>query len=348
MKHNPFVSIVLINFNNGQRTIECLQSLKAIDYTNYEIILVDNASTDDSLKTIEKEIMFFPKYQIIKNKENLGFASGCNMGSQVSKGEYILLLNNDTIVTPNFLSILVHAFEENKDYAIVQPKIIFKETGKLQSGCAFFTNFGFLYYFGFGADPKNVQFNKTREMFSANGACMLIRRSIIDDIGLFYDNFFAYYEETDFCHRVLLFGQKIIYQPLAVVYHIGGETSKKRSESFIFYHSFKNRLASLLINFQLWNSIRYVFIVLCIYFTLFFYFIIRLRFDLSFSIVKAVLWNLMNIYGTMKLRLKIQKTVRKVEDSYYLQRLTYRKNIRYYIQLLTNKKHELLDTEDIV
>ena len=119
---NPLVTIIIVNWNSRENLEDCLNSLFKISYKNYEVIVVDNGSTDDSVEFVEKN---FPKVIIVKSKVNLGFAGGNNLGFRKSQGRYILLLNNDTIVTSDFLSKLVKFMEERKDVGIVQPKILF-------------------------------------------------------------------------------------------------------------------------------------------------------------------------------------------------------------------------------
>lgn len=341
---SQLVSIVIVNYNGGEILKDCLKSLTRVTYQKFEVIVVDNASHDNSLLVINDFRKEFPRIilKIVKNKRNVGFAEGNNIALPHTAGEFVLLLNNDTKVTPSFLRVLVHEINRNKLIGIVQPKIIFTDTGKLQSGGALFTNIGFLYYFGFGKNPNANDYNKQTQIFSANGACVLIRRSVIDEVGLFDDDFFAYYEETDFCQRVLMAGYSILYIPDALIFHKGGQTAKKRKESFIFFHAFKNRITSVIKNFEFIYAIKFLTHYLLIYFLLICYYLVKLRIDLSWGIIRAIIWNVFHVYGTMQKRKFIQKNNRKIRDREYLSRLSKHMPWRYYIRLLSNPGEEEL------
>ena len=161
------VSIVIVNWDGLPHLKISLPSLQKINYPNYEIILVDNASTDGSIEYLKAQMSKLKttaqklKLRLIENRKNLGFAKANNQGFKKAKGEYILFLNNDTKVTPDFLTKLVNVMEEDKKIGVVQPKIVFMDSGTLQAGGAFLTNTGFLYHFGFGKDPDDK--NITRE-----------------------------------------------------------------------------------------------------------------------------------------------------------------------------------------
>lgn len=341
---NSLVSVIIVNFNGAKDLRACLSSLMKITYNNYEVIIVDNGSTDTSEKIAEEFKKKNEKIKVIfaKNKKNLGFAEGNNIGLKHSKGGLILLLNNDTIVTRNFLTLLVKEIKQNKKIGIIQPKVIFYKTNKLQSGSAFLTNMGLLYYEGFGRNPNLRIFNKKKNIFSANGACILIKREVIKKTGLFDNDFFAYYEETDFCHRVLIAGYDILYLPTSKIYHKGGQTSKKIAEPYIFFHSYKNRLASLIKNFETYNMIRFLTINILTYLLLIIYYLVCFKPRMAESVVKALLWNAKNLHATMHKRFFIQKKIRQVSDSYYFPHLVKNVGILYYFRLLTNKGQEKL------
>lgn len=341
---SQLVSIIIVNYNGGETLKDCLKSLTRVTYQKFEVIVVDNASDDNSLLVINDFRKEFPRITLktVKNKRNVGFAEGNNVALPYATGESVLLLNNDTKVTPSFLRILVHEINRDKSIGIVQPKIIFADTRKLQSGGVFFTNIGFLYYFGFGKDPNANNYNKQTQIFSGNGACMLIRRSVIDEVGLFDDDFFAYYEETDFCQRVLMAGYTILYIPDAFIFHKGGQTAKKRKESLIFFHAFKNRITSVIKNFEFFYAIKFLTYYMLIYFLLICYYLVKLRIDLSLTIIRAITWNVTHVYDTMQKRKFIQKNNRKIRDREYLSRLSIHMPLRYYIRLLTNPGEEEL------
>lgn len=341
---NSFVSIIIVTYNGKFILEECLNSLLKVNYKYFEIIIVDNASKDRTKRLVfdfkKKNKQVVVKY--IQNKRNVGFASGNNIGIKYADGDYILLLNNDTIVTPNFLTVLTHEIKKSGNIGVVQPKIIFFDSKKLQSGSTFITNLGFLYYEGFGGNQKDLEFNSKKRTFSANGACMLIRKEVIDKVGLFDDDFFAYYEETDFCQRVLMANYSIWYCPKSIIYHKGGVTAKNMSEQFVFYHLFKNRISSILKNFESLNAVKFLTISLVLYLGLAIYYVLTFRAVLSVAVIKSIFWNVSHIYATMQKRSLIQQAVRKIPDSAYMGFLTKKIGFSYYVRLLMNKDQEIL------
>ena len=172
--------------------------------------------------------------KVVKNKENLGFAEANNVGYSRSKGDLILFLNNDVEVEYDFLSKLVKELLSDPKLGGVQPKILLmNKKDNLDSVGAFLTNSGFLFHYGIYKSQNDNKYNKKIDIYSAKGAGMLFRREVIEKIGLFDKDYFAYFEETDFCHRVWLAGYKIRYIPESRMYHLMGGTSINMDSSFI-------------------------------------------------------------------------------------------------------------------
>ncbi|MBI2031244.1 MAG: glycosyltransferase family 2 protein [Candidatus Levybacteria bacterium] len=345
MKKSYLVSIIIVNLNGSGLLKECLMSFKNNTYKNTEIIIVDNGSTDGSLEELSKKRYQDLNIRLIRNVKNVGFAEANNQAIPMVNGNLVLLLNNDTIVKPNFLTVLVEKIRSDRLIGVVQPKIIFLDNKRLQSGGAFFTTPGFLYYFGYGQDPEKKIYNKSMPIFSGNGACLLIRREAIKKVSLFDKDFFAYYEETDFCHRVWLSGYKVVYEPASVIYHKGGQTSQKMAESFIFFHSFKNRLASSIKNFELPTLARIVLSLVVIYLFLAIIYSIKFKLRLSIAVINALLWNVVNIDNTLKKRRVIQTKIRAVADKAYLPWISRKFNLKYYLNMFLNKE-VLFENED--
>lgn len=327
------ISIVIVNWNSKDDLKECLESLSVINYKEIEIILVDNASKDDSLQFVKKN---FPKVAIVKSDKNLGFAGGNNLGFKKCNGKYVLFLNNDTITTEDFLTPLVKFMEERTDVGIVQPKILFHRPGtslhqKINSVGSFLLNTGFLYHLDYGKPVKNMK--APYEIFSAYGACFLVRKKVIDKVGLFDTAYFAYFEETDFCHRVWLSGWKVMVFPGTCIYHKGAKTAKRLPTAFIQYHSFKNRLFTYLKNFDNVNLIK-IFIphlLICEISSLLY--LLFLKPDYTLAIQKAIFWNLLNFGKIKKDRQKVQREIRKISDRQFIPKLTKNVGIGYYYYL---------------
>jgi GT2 family glycosyltransferase len=186
MKNTELVSIIIVNWNGMRWLPDCFNSLAAQDWKNYEIIFVDNASRDGSVAWVKKH---YPKTKILINKENLGFADANNVGFRKAKGNYVLFLNNDTRVTKTFLSALVQSLERNRGMAGVQSKLLLMdEPDRLDAIGAYFTNTGFLYHHGFHA-KDTAKLNKEINLYTAKGACMMFRKSVLDKVSLHGDIF---------------------------------------------------------------------------------------------------------------------------------------------------------------
>lgn len=332
MIKNPLVSIIIVNWNGKPHLINCLASLQKVHYKPLEIILVDNNSCDGSVDFVEKK---YRSVRIIKNKKNVGFCLANNKGYKVSKGKYVLFLNNDTIVTSDFLKPLITTLEENSRNGIVQPKIVFWGNKKLQTGGAFITNTGFLYHYGYGKNPQDPKYNFNMQIYSANGSCMFVKREVINKIGLFDEDYFTYFEETDFCHRALLAGYKIWYQPKSIIYHIGNIDNSKHKNSFLVYISFRNRICTYLKNLETGNLIKIVSLhfLLCL-FSVFVFLVLR-KPDYSYAIIKALFYNIANIKSILKKRTKVQNQIRKLKDKEIFHIVSRNPKPYYYLYLFS-------------
>ncbi|MCL5432854.1 MAG: glycosyltransferase family 2 protein [Patescibacteria group bacterium] len=333
-KNKKKVSVIIVNWNNINNLKECLYSLKKIKYKNIEIIIVDNGSKDGTLEYLAKEKKSNGNLIVIRNKKNLGFAEGNNIGYSLSTGEYILFLNNDTIVDDNFLGPLVEKLH-NPSIGGVQPKILsYPRKDIIDSIGSYLLNSGFLYHFGHNK-PDAKKYNRGAEIFSMKGACMLLKKDVIEKVGLFDKNYFAYFEETDLCHRVWLSGSKIYYVSHSVIYHKGGETAKELDVSFIQFHSYKNRIWTYLKNLEIKTIIKIipVHILFCEVITILYIF--TLKFSLAFAVQKAIVWNLFNIDRLLIERKKI-KAIRKVPDKFFTPNITRRVRISYYYHLFVS------------
>ncbi|MFM1945283.1 MAG: hypothetical protein RI897_4265 [Verrucomicrobiota bacterium] len=245
--HPPKVSILIVNYNGAQWLENCLNSLLQTSYPNREIIVVDNNSTDHSLHLLQN----YPTVHTVQSPTNLGFAGGNNLGLNHCSGEFILLLNNDTTVTPNFLEPLVHYLTQNPQVGIAQSKMLLPRFNHTLDVCgSFLTSFGFPYHVGY-YKPDGPAYSKPYPVFSAKGACMILRRSILPLTGnfLFDDSFFCYYEETDLCHRAWLAGIETHFVPQSVIHHLHGATGGQPNRAgFVLQLYLRNQLFSLLSN----------------------------------------------------------------------------------------------------
>lgn len=326
----PKVSIIILTYNGKAHALECLKSLRKISYRDKEIILYDNGSSDGTAEVVKKR---FKQVKVIHRKDNIGYCSGTNDAYLYARGKYILFLNNDTTVTKDFLTEMVDRMEQDHTNAIVQPKIIFQKTRKLQAGCTFFTSTGFLYYFGHGKDPNDRKYNIPLQMHSVNGACMLARREVIEKIGLFDEDFFLYFEETDFCHRALLAGYKIWYEPRAVVFHIGSVDNSRYKYSLLVYYATRNRIISYLKNLEMHTLIKALPVHLLFNMLSVFGFVLLGRSENSLSVLKALMYNIIHSRSTWRKRTYIQRYIRQIADKDFLPQLSRNPRPEYYMML---------------
>lgn len=306
--NQPLVSIIIANWNGAGVFKDCLVSLAKIKYPNWELVVVDNGSTDDSADLAEQVKLPAKRVLVIKNNHNVGFAGANNQGYDKSQGEYVLLLNNDTKVDPNFLSLLVKRLEDDLSVGVIQPKIyLMDKPGYLDNAGSYLTRIGFLQHWGFLSKDSN-EFSAEKEVFSAKGACILIRRAVLEKVGLFDSAFGSYFEESDFCWRVWLAGWKVLFFPQAVIYHKVGFTIKRLDVVNINFDYYKNRIRSLIKNLELLNLIQILTVHIFISLGLAGLFLIKGKAMNALMIIKAVLWNLTNLDETLKLRKGIQST----------------------------------------
>jgi len=238
MEKIPLVSIIIVNYNGKTYLEECLSSLEKIDYKNYEIILVDNNSTDTSVEYVKNT---YPSITIIKLNRNYGFAEPNNIGAKNAKGDYLLFLNNDTTVNPNFISEMVNVLEQDPQIAICQ-SLLLKPNGEVDSSGDFVDTLGRAY------SSKNKE-NEVKKILSARGASMMVRKDSFWDLGGFDKRFFASFEDVDLGWRAWIWGYKIVLVPNSIVYHKGGQTVKQHL-SEVRFHGVKNSLIIRLTNFE--------------------------------------------------------------------------------------------------
>lgn len=331
MKKTPMVSIVIVTFNGLQYLKKCLPSVYNLPYPSYEIILVENNSSDDTVAYVSKQ---YPKVKLIRAVENYGYAKGNEIGYRGSKGEYIVFLNNDTRVRSDFLDQIVEIFAKDLSIGCIQSKLrLMDEPTVLDSVSAYFTNTGFLYHYGFLKEDSK-KYSKIIDIFSAKGACMTFRRNVLEAVAvdgeLFDSRYFAYYEESDLCHRTWLNGFRIVYAPLSIVYHKMGGTSKGFVNSYIQFHSFKNRINSLCKNLEMGTLVTVLPVHLGFCVLIAFAYLLRGNVGMFTAILKAIWWNIRNFNDTRKKRTYIQTYIRKWSDKKIFSLVQRNPRLSYY------------------
>lgn len=236
---NPLVSIVILTWNGKHLLKPCFAAVRKLEYKNLELIVVDNGSTDGSQDYIREN---YKDFILIENEKNLGFSGGVNRGIQAASGEYVALLNNDAYPEPDWITNIINRFKRDSSIGIISPKMLKSKkvmgAHLIDSTGDFMSKWGATYPRGRDL-PDEGQFDEPQEIFSACAGAAVYRKEVFDTIGLFDEDFFAYYEDVDICFRARLAGYKVYYEPTALVYHQVGGTNTGRSH-FTRYMSIKN------------------------------------------------------------------------------------------------------------
>lgn len=241
------LSIIIVNYNTRKITQECIKSVvKNTNGIDYEIIVIDNASKDGSVKTLENLSLKIPNLKLIKNRQNLGFGKGNNQGMKIAKGKFVLLLNTDTIVHDNALSEMVSWMGENEKVGVATCALKNKDGSLQGTGGYFPTLFRVFAWMFFLEDiplldilikpfhPIHGQspfykgtglFQKAHRQDWLTAAFFMIRREVVETVGGFDKDYFMYTEEVDYCWRIKSAGWDVWYQPTLSITHLGGASS---------------------------------------------------------------------------------------------------------------------------
>lgn len=244
----PRVSIIIVTWNALPLLRKCLPSVVSTEYDNLEIILADNASTDGSAEWVHET---FPSIRVVRHPDNWMFCRGNNEAVPHATGKYIVFLNNDVEVPPEWLAPLVDVVETDGRVAAVQPKLLQYDDHTLfeYAGASggFLDRYGYPFTRGrifFDVEKDQGQYDDARDIFWATGAAMLVRRSALDEVGLFDERFTMHMEEIDLCWRLHRAGYRVRVQPASRVFHIGGG-SLPQGDARKTYFNFRNSLLLL-------------------------------------------------------------------------------------------------------
>jgi len=241
----PLVSIIILNYNAGNLLLDCVDSIQKTNYENYEIIVVDNNSKDNSHLECAKK---FPNICLIENKENFGYCEGNNIGIRKAKGDYVIILNPDTLVDTNWIAELILAYEKYGD-GLYQPKFLTTtDHNTIMSTGNMINLFGFGFSRGKG-DLDQGKFNEHEIIGYASGTCLFSKLEIFKKLNLFDPFLFAYHDDLDLCWRGALLDIQSHYVPKSIVYHPPEGFSFKWS-NFKFYLLERNRQYCLLTHYS--------------------------------------------------------------------------------------------------
>jgi GT2 family glycosyltransferase len=255
------LSVIIVNWNTKQLLLDCIKSIfeQKQDFP-LEVIVVDNGSSDGSVAAVAQR---FPQTRLITNQDNVGFAKANNQAIRIAYGEYILLLNSDTLILGDALAQMVRFLDAHPEAGAVGCKLL-NADGALQLSACNFPDLSTLVFETLYLDkifPRSRLFgryyltywdhNDIREVHYVSGACLMVRKRTIEQVGLLDEDYFMYAEEMDWCYRMKKLGWKVYYLPTAEVIHYGGQSSKAIPAETFQYH-----LRSLLLFFRKHYGLR--------------------------------------------------------------------------------------------
>ena len=242
------ITIIIVTYNSEKFIRKCIESIYLkTKSTDFEIIVVDNNSKDKTVEIIYKE---FKNVRLIRNKKNIGFAAANNIAMERSSGDFIMLLNPDTILDNNAIGILMDSMIKNENIGCVGAKLLYFD-GSLQFSCRRFPNFINVFFgrrsifrYLFPKNPisrefmlENMNYNYSHDVDWVMGAAMMIRREMINTVGNFDEQYFLFVEDTDLCYRIKQSGKRIVYVPEAVIKHFHGASIRKGFSRAHLHHN---------------------------------------------------------------------------------------------------------------
>jgi GT2 family glycosyltransferase len=249
-KSNPLVSIITVNFNSTQVTLDLLESLKLSEYQPIETIVIDNGSIDDPENLIRTKA---PEAIFKRSPQNVGFAGGNNLGIEVAKGQYYFFINNDTEVSRSLITNMVRVFQSNLNVGAVSPKIIYYSTNTIQY--AGYTSMSSITARNEALGNKqqdSTNFTGLHKTPYAHGAAMMVSRTVVNKVGRMPEDFFLYYEELDWCEQIKRAGYDVMVDLSSVIYHKESMSVGKASPLKLFYQT-RNRILFVRRNMD-WRS----------------------------------------------------------------------------------------------
>lgn len=245
----PLVYIIILNWNGKEHLKDCLPSVATTNYPNFKTVVVDNGSTDGSQEFVKR---YFQNIELLENGKNLGFAEGNNVGVRYALNQgadYIALLNNDTEVDQNWISELVKVAESDPNIGACATKMLMFYARTVINGVGnSMALFGGAWDRGLG--EKDVgQYGNIEEVFGACAGGMMVKREVVEEVGLFDKKYFIYFEDIDWAWRIRLFGYNIVYVPSAIVYHKFGASTGGPQSVRRLYLAHRNKMRNILKNY---------------------------------------------------------------------------------------------------
>jgi GT2 family glycosyltransferase len=336
-KNLPLVSIVIVNYNGKAYIEHCVDSVLKSTYSNIEVIVADNGSTDDSVSWLKKQFGHDRRLNITEIGENRGPAFARNRGVESATGKYIAFLDNDTEPEPNWLEPLVKTMENDPTIGACQCKLLLmKERDKIDYVGDYISNLGFLIQRVPGGETDTGQADSRVEILSAKSAAMFIRADVFNEIGGFDEDYFIYVEETDLGWRTWLKGYRIIFVPESRVYHEFGTSQiilGAKQNHLVKFHGTKNYITTLIKNLGTREVVKIVPIHIILWLGIAGWSFFRGNVREAGWVLKGVWYVLINIKTVLQKRKNIQGW-RKVSDKELLRKIMKKRNFSYFYNKL--------------
>lgn len=298
------ISVIIVSYNDRKHLKLALNSVINSDFSNYEIIVIDDASTDGTFQ-LAKKFEIKKNIRFIINRKNEGASKSRNIGVKNSHSPFLLFIDADTTLEKNSLTEIINKFKKDHRIGVILLQLINPVTKLLDSAGTFLTFIGFPYELGAGENPKMYQ--KELNIFAAKTAGLALRKKAYENVGGFDEDYLIYGEDTDLCWRLQLAGYKIIYSPEIQGCHYQKGSLKDATKIRLYYEGTKNNLSNLLKNMPIkilvWMLPLHIFFLILLTVKL----LMQKRGKMAKEVLKGTFWNIVNIQKTVKKRQLVRK-----------------------------------------
>lgn len=321
---SPLVSVVVLNYNGRSILKECLDSILSQNYPNFEVLLVDNGSKDNSLEFV-RESYQDTRLKIIENGANLGVSEGHNAGIRKAKGIYILFLDNDTWIEEKCIENLVTTLESDQTIGAAQAKLVIASEPN-----TFDCTGGFMDYHGITCERGHLkkdkgQYESIDEIFYCKLSAMIVRADVLNAVGELDSKYFMHFDETDLCWRIWLNGHRLVYIPKVKVHHRANYTITGIGANQMYFLT-RNCILSIIKNYEFHNVVRNLSALLSMEITRALNYLLTRKIDKGKTLIRSITWNLINLKSTLKKRSLIQYKIRQISDRTLMQRILIKPN----------------------
>ena len=332
---NPHVVISLIvsNFNGKKFLSPCLESILREKNNNYEIVFVDDCSSDGSFSLMTKTYSSRKNISLLKLDKHRGTGAAINAAVKISRGKYLFFLNNDTLLETGWSTKITDLFQKYKKLGVAQAKILRMGADTYDYAGDYIGPFGFLIERAQGAVDRG-QFDKIANVFSVKGTAMILRKEVFQKVGMFDEDYIFALEETDLTWRMWLAGYHMIFYPFITVWHAYGTKAKSKEyyvANQINYLGCRNTITTLIKNLETKNLFTILPLNISLWLMLSLLFLIQLKFDRAFYIWKGIVWNIVFFPLTLRKRRVIQAG-RKITDNELFKKVGQKRNLSYYLR----------------